>query len=83
MTTTKKNVAPVAPVATMTPKELAVEFGTDAKSVRKWLRAMTANPVGKGGHWALDVSDINALRVSYDTYRTGKVTVLTAADLLG
>jgi hypothetical protein len=67
--------------ATMTPKELAAYFGTDAKSVRKWLRAIMTNKVGKGGHWHLDTSDLEGMRAQFDAYRSSKVTVVTVADL--
>lgn len=46
---------------TITPKELAAILDTDAKTCRKFLRSLTDDRAGKGGRWAIDADDIDAL----------------------
>lgn len=64
----------------MTPKELAAELDTDAKTVRKFLRSLTADRAGKGGRWAIDRDDLDALKVRFAAFNSRRTTTLTIAD---
>ena len=57
---------------TMTPKEIAVEFGTDGRTLRKFLRSIT--PVedrpGKGSRWSIPASksQLTKLQKNFDAW---------------
>lgn len=59
---------------TMTPKEIAVQFETDGRTVRKFLRSIT--PVedrpGKGSRWAIESRSTRTLRKQFDTWLAAK-----------
>lgn len=50
---------------TLTPTELGSEFGTDGRTVRKFLRSITPREEqpGKGSRWAIDGSKRNVTRL--------------------
>jgi hypothetical protein len=51
----------------LTPAEIATEFDTDARTVRKFLRSVTpkdAQP-GKGSRWAIEKKQLRSLRSQY------------------
>lgn len=55
--------------ATLSAKELAQEFETDGRTVRKYLRACTraagvANP-GKGQRWEIERKDVKKLKAGF------------------
>lgn len=54
---------------TLTPKELANELDTDAKTVRKFLRSrssgLAADAPGKGGRWAIEAKKVRSLRTKF------------------
>lgn len=64
----------------MTPKELAIELDTDAKTVRKFLRSLTTERAGKGGRWVIDADDLDTLKDRFAAYNSRRSTVLTIAD---
>ena len=45
----------------VSPKDLAQAWGTDPKSVRRFLRSLTDNRAGKGGRWEISTDDVEAL----------------------
>jgi hypothetical protein len=52
---------------TFSPKELAKELGTDAKSFRRWLRNYTPErAVDRGGRWAFTADEKDALIAAYN-----------------
>jgi hypothetical protein len=57
---------------TLTPKEIAVDFGTDPKTLRKFLRSIT--PVddrpGKGSRWSIpgNAKNLKSLRTQFDAW---------------
>ena len=61
-----------ASVKTATPKEIALEFGTTGKTLRKFLRSITPkeDQPGKGGRWSIPAAkrDMTALRTRFDAW---------------
>lgn len=60
----------------MTPKEISLEWGTDAKTLRKFLRADIRakggeNP-GKGQRWAIDARSLKSLQKRFDAWNEAK-----------
>jgi DNA-binding GntR family transcriptional regulator len=55
---------------TLTPKEIAAEFGTSPKRLRKFLRSETAveDRPGKGGRWAIPASTVKSMRKRFDAW---------------
>lgn len=58
-----------------TPKDIALEFGVSAKTLRKFLRkdekAISANggeTPGKGGRWAIPASQVKSLQKRFDAW---------------
>ena len=60
----------------MTPKELAAEFDTDPRTIRKFLRSLTTDRAGKGGRWEIDPADLDALRDRFDAFNARRTTTL-------
>jgi len=57
---------------TMTPKEIAAEFGTDPRTLRKFLRTDArdrgvATP-GKGSRWEIEARSVRSLRKRFDSW---------------
>lgn len=61
--------------ATVTPAELALAFGTDPKTMRRFLRNVTQAKAGKGGRWAIDASLVPELRERWDNRNAASATV--------
>lgn len=57
---------------TMTPAEVASEFGTDGRTVRKFLRSVVAkaDQPGKGSRWSIPATktDLTKLRKAFDAW---------------
>lgn len=58
-----------------TPKDIALEFGVSAKTLRKFLRkdekAISANggeTPGKGGRWAIPANQVKSLQKRFDAW---------------
>lgn len=51
-------------MATLNTTEVATEFGTDARTLRKFLRSPqgTDSTVGKGARWSIEKRDLRGLR---------------------
>lgn len=60
----------------MTPKELAIELGTDPKTTRKFLRSLTTDRAGKGGRWVIDPADLPALKERFANWNSRTTTTL-------
>ncbi len=54
----------------VSPKDLAQAWGTDPKSVRRFLRSLTINRAGKGGRWEISTSDVETLTAAWVTKAT-------------
>lgn len=69
--------------STITPKELAVELDTDAKTCRRFLRSLVSDDArpGKGSRWSIDSSMVDDLKVRFADYTARKATVLTADSI--
>lgn len=54
-------------MATITPKELAIELDTDARTVRKFLRSPQGLDarVGKGQRWAIESKSVRSLKSKF------------------
>lgn len=61
-------------MATKTVKEIAVEFGTDGRTLRKFLRSEAGlnARVGKGNRWAIEGKDVRKLRKGFDAWVAAK-----------
>lgn len=67
---------------TLTPKEIALDFGTNARTLRKFLRDAKSpfrpdwveNP-GKGSRYAIEARRLKSLRKGFDAWIDAKVTV--------
>lgn len=60
---------------TLTVKEIATQFETDPRTLRKFLRSeqgMNAK-VGKGHRWAIEARKVNSLRKRFDAWNAPKV----------
>lgn len=66
-------VAPAA--ATVTPAELALAFGTDPKTMRRFLRTTTQAKAGKGGRWAIDAALVPELKTRWDARSSASATI--------
>ncbi len=57
---------------TLTPKEVALEFGTDARTLRKFLRsdakAKGTETPGKGSRWAIPATRMKSMRKGFDAW---------------
>lgn len=62
---------------TVTPGELAAAFGTDPKTMRRFLRNVTQAKAGKGGRWAIDAALVPELKERWDN-RSGASATVTA-----
>lgn len=49
---------------TLTPKELATRFESDARTVRKFLRSELGT-VGKGQRWAIEAKQVRSLKAKF------------------
>lgn len=54
---------------TYTPKEIALKFDTDARTVRKFLRSEVGT-VGKGQRWAIEAKDMRSLKSKFTKWAT-------------
>lgn len=68
-----EEVAPTT--ATVTPAELALAFGTDAKTMRRFLRTTTQQKAGKGGRWAIDAALVPELKGRWDARNAASATI--------
>lgn len=61
-------------MATRTVKEVAVEFETDGRTLRKFLRSPAGlnSRVGKGNRWSIEAKDVRKLRKSFDAWVAAK-----------
>lgn len=57
-------------MATMNTTEVATEFGTDARTLRKFLRSPegTDSKVGKGARWSIEKRDLRGLRKRFTAW---------------
>lgn len=69
-----EEVTPQAP-ATVTPAELALAFGTDPKTMRRFLRNVTQAKAGKGGRWAIDAALVPELKARWESRNAASATV--------
>lgn len=67
---------------TLTPTELASEFGTDSKTLRKFLRSVTPRDEqpGKGGRWAVDGTkrNLTKLRKQFNDWHAAELEARAA-----
>lgn len=67
---------------TLTPKELAARFDTDARTVRKFLRStegMDAK-VGKGQRWAIEAKQVRSLKARFNRWDAARKATDAPAD---
>ena len=77
-------------MATLNTTEVATEFGTDARTLRKFLRSPqgTDSTVGKGARWSIEKRDLRSLRKRFQTWsaaqearKVQEVAALDSADI--
>jgi predicted transcriptional regulator len=59
-------------VRTLTPKEIALDWGTTGKTLRKFLRsdkALGSLAPGKGGRWAIPANSLKSARKRFDAWK--------------
>jgi hypothetical protein len=54
----------------LSAKEAAARIGTDARTLRKFLRKKNGL-VGQGNRWAIDVNDVDALKAEFNAWAKG------------
>lgn len=66
----------------MTPADLAVEFETDARTVRKFLRSITPkeNQPGKGSRWNIEKKQLRSLRSQYAKFEKAQAEAKAARE---
>lgn len=67
-------------MATRTPKEIAVEWGTDARTLRKFLRNTEAGgtgKVGQGNRHAIEAKSLKSLKRKFDAWIDAKAAKST------
>lgn len=59
----------------LTPADLATEFDTDARTVRKFLRSVTPKDEqpGKGSRWNIEKKQLRSLRSQYTKWVAAQV----------
>jgi hypothetical protein len=64
----------------MDSRAVAVELGTDAKTLRRFLRSdgSSVTPVGSGGRYTFDEADMPTIREEFATWSAGAVIVKPA-----
>lgn len=62
---------------TITPKELAEKLGSDARTVRKFLRsdakANGTETPGKGSRWEIEAKSVRSLSKRFQTWNAARV----------
>lgn len=58
---------------TLTPKELAQRFDSDARTVRKFLRSEIGT-VGKGQRWAIEAKQVRSLKAKFAKWDDARKT---------
>lgn len=64
-------------MATLTPKEIAVKFESDARTVRKFIRQDTGK-VGKGHRHAIDSKSLKSMQKRFDAWNAARVAAKDA-----
>jgi len=61
---------------TLTPKEIALDWGISPKTLRKFLRteakAKSVETPGKGGRWAIPAGSLKSMRKRFDAWNAAK-----------
>jgi hypothetical protein len=66
---------------TLTPKELALAWETDARTVRKFLRSPAGTgKVGQGNRHAIEAKSVKKLRTAFDSWMLAKAAKATETD---
>lgn len=70
-------------MAAMTAQELATELGTDARTIRKFLRSVTdkENQPGKGARWSIEKKHLRTLRKQYTDWDAARQTAADEAEV--
>src|SRR5262252_2534209 len=68
---------------TITPKELAARFDTDAKTLRKFLRSDASGVAdqapGKGSRWAIEGSQVRGMKSKFTKWNADRLAAIAAA----
>lgn len=66
-------------MATRTAKEVALQFETTPRNLRKFLRSKDGlnTRVGKGNRWSIEAKDVRKLRKSFDAWEAAKAEKAT------
>lgn len=69
---------------TLSAKEVAEKFGTDARTVRKFLRKNAENDgvetPGKGGRWGIEAKKVASLQKRFDAWHAARTPVAEDGD---
>lgn len=66
----------------LTPKEIAQNWDTDGRSVRKFLRSITPKDEqpGKGARWAVEAKSLRSLKKEFDAWVARKAEAAQKED---
>jgi hypothetical protein len=65
----KEATMPQTTAKALTPKDVAEKFGTDSKTLHRFLRRTHADDApGRGGRWEVDAKKLPALRKEFDAW---------------
>lgn len=67
----------------ITPKDLAIMCDTDAKTMRRFMRSLTDGRVGKGGRWAIEASDVDAIVSAFANRASARAQTFDASRIKG
>jgi hypothetical protein len=63
---------------TLTPKEIALQWETDARTVRKFLRSPNGTgKVGQGNRHAIETKSVKSLKKAFDAWLAAKAAKAT------
>ena len=66
---------------TLTPKEIANEWGVSPKTLRKFLRKdMGDKAPGKGGRWSIEARSLKGLKTRFDAWVAANATKSEETD---
>ena len=70
-----------SPAGDITPTELAKLCNTDPKTMRRFMRSLTAERVGRGGRWEIARSDVDMIVRAFNARSTSRSARFDASAL--
>ena len=69
--------------APITPTELAKLCNTDPKTMRRFMRSLTDERVGRGGRWEIDAADVDAIVAAFNGRSSARSARFDASRITG